>query len=699
MEFLKIWEILLRRKWIIISVFLAFFFIVVIGTHLLTPTYEAKAKLLVGTTDSLSLLLTSLDFPIPAPPDDYETDIALSTIRPILEELISSLKLKKRNGELIKYYELAKPSLINKILPKPSVEVDQYEDAAILEIVSNSPDPSEAANMSNKLAELYIKDRLERSAEEYKAARIFIEGKIQKIREEYYEALSDVKNFRIKEETVDLATETEKLIDKITSLKSNFEENEKAILGLENEIAKSREQLEKTEKFRKDSEEFALSDQVKDLKTKINDILISISGKSVDFRKDHPDYMQLEKQFETAKELIKSEAKLILDRERLSVDPIYEELSQRLVEGYIEREVAVGKRALIQRYLNEYQDELLKIPLKKDEESKLALALEVKKEMYKKVLDYLVHVDIGESMILSNIRLVEAATKPDKPNFPKKALNYVLGLFLGLFWGLGVGFFMEYIDNTIKSPEDLKHIKTITMLGTIPRSRLLKHLGIIANLDPTLPVIEAFKTIKNNIQYTSVDKPVKTILVTSSVEQEGKSSLATNLSITFAMEEKRVILVDFNLRRPSIHKFFNTPNERGITNVLGEGLNLKKAIVHTEVEGLYLLPSGPIPPDPSRLVESQRVKKDIIRALKERFDVVVIDSPPAMTINDAIVIGQVADGILFLIESGKATISMVENIKEHMEKASLNLIGVILNKFKAHGASFYQYYYDRYYKK
>ncbi|MFX0203978.1 MAG: GumC family protein, partial [Candidatus Hodarchaeota archaeon] len=474
MEFLKIWEILLRRKWIVISVFLTFFIAVVIGTHLVARTYKARAKLLVETSDSLSSLLTALGLEAlgggatDTSDEDYETDIALATIRPLLEELISSLDLRDRAGKVMEPDDLIEWSLINKIFPQPYLEVDQYEDAGMLEIIATSSNPSEASNMSNKLSDLYINDMLDRTREEYKAAKIFIEDQIQRVREEYYKSLAALRDFQIREKTVDLSLETQNLINKIATLNTNYEDNETKILELEKEAARVNEKLKEREKYRKESEEFTQSDQIKSLKTRLNELLVSISGKSIDFSREHPEYKQLEKEVDTAKSLIKKEAKVVFDSEKFSVDPIYDELSMKLIEGYIDREVNIAKRKILQQYIDEYQDELLKLPAKSIENSKLNLAISVNDEMYQNLLEYLTQVGIAESITLSNVRIVEPAATPDKPDFPKKSINYSVGLFLGLFWGLALAFFIEYIDNTIKSPDDIKHIKDLTLLGTIP---------------------------------------------------------------------------------------------------------------------------------------------------------------------------------------------------------------------------------------
>lgn len=710
MEFLKIWEVLSRRKKVFIIAFSVFFSSVAIGTNLITPSYKASAKLYINETSNiLPSILSSVGLKGISVREKgrsgslskeklYQTDIELVKIEPLLGKLISSLNLKGWRGKAMRPDKLVESGIMHKlkckILPRPYIKVDQYEDADMIEIVSYSSNSYEAANMSNKLAKLYIRDRLKSSRKMFRTARSFIESQIQKVKDEYYDSLSALNEFKIKEKTVDLGAETTNLLDKIASLKSNYEDNEKVILESIKKIERSKEKLKAVEKFRKESEQFSKSDSVISLQTKLNDLLVSLSQKSVDFTKEHPGYKQIEKQVETVRELIKNEAEKAFDSETISIDPGYDYLLKNTITAYIDHEVAVTKKGLIQTYLNEYQNELLKIPKKNAESSKLELALSVKKNMYQSLLEYLNQVGIMESINLSNIKLVQAASVPYKIYFPQKKLNYMIGLFLGLFWGLIVTFFFEYIDNTIKTPEDVKKIKSLSLLGTIPKSKYLQKLNTISNLVPDSAIIEAYRTIKNNIRYASVNKPTKTLLLTSSIDCEGKSCTASNISITYCMEDKRVLLVDLNLRKPSIHKFFNIPNNKGITNTLSEGLPLEDVIVHTGIKGLDLLLSGPIPVNPSKLVESQGIK-DSISKLRNLYDMIIIDTPSVIAVNDAITIGAVTDGVLYIVESGKTTFAMVEHVKELFAKAGLQTMGMVLNKFKPYEASYYRYYYNR----
>jgi len=574
MEFLQIWDIILRRKWIIITIFILFFAVISLGTNFITPSYEAKTLVLVEGSDSVDSLMKGLGLDTvsvgmsSSTGEEYETEIALATVRPLLAKLISQLYLKDRNGEIMKPDGLTAGSMKKRVLPEPHVEVEQYEDADILEIIARSPSASEAAIISNKLAELYIEDTLDRTREEFKAARIFIEAELKQIKDEYYKSLAEIKDFMIKEKAINLSSEIQQLIEKIGNLKTNNEDNEKEILTLERTQNVIKNQLKERKEFRKESEVFGKNDELIQLKSKLNDRLISISGKAGELRKTHPDYKQLEKEIEVARGLIKQETAVVFDNKRIAINPIYDDLSEKLVENHIDYTAAIAKRKLYQTYIDAYQNELLNIPIKYIENQKLEMELSVKRNAYENLLEYMLNVEVAESMTMSDIILIEPAEAPDKQDFPNKILNYILSIILGLFWGILSAFFREYIDNTIKNPGDLKSFKNLTNLGSIPETKEFMKERVISKLEATSLVAESIRTVRNSILYASVDKPLKTISITSSIDSEGKSSLAANIAILFSMEGRKVILTGADLRKPSLHRFFNIPDKKGLTNIL-----------------------------------------------------------------------------------------------------------------------------------
>lgn len=706
MEFLKLWEILLRRKWIILAVFVLFMSVVIVVTKSVRSVYKAEALVLIDSSDSLSSLLSALGLSTKgttattSTDDAYDTDIALTQIKPVLNDLIKTMNLKDRKGKAIKPDKLVTWNLMNTtIMPQPYINIDQYNDADMLTITAYSTDPVQAADMANRLANLTIQDRTNRTKAEYKAARLFIESKVSDIEREYDASLKELKNYKIKEKTVDISLETQNLLNKISSLKNEYEDNDKTIAELGNKVTEAESKLAKMDILRKESEELQQNQIITALKTKMNEFLLNISQKSIDITTEHPDYKELEKEVETVKNLMKTEANLVLNSERFGVDPVYDNLSKVFIDSYINKGAAIAKKKIMSVYLDSYQRDLLNIPAKYSELSRLDLALSVKKDVYKSLLEYMTQVEVAESMTLSNIKLVEPAEVPEKNevSFPKKTINVILGAFMGLFWGLAIAFFIEYIDNTLKTPDDLKHIKDLPLLGFIPQSKEMKKNLTIASLDVNSPMVEAYRTIKNSIRYASVDKPIKCLALSSLIPGEGKSSTASNLALNFCSDDKKVIIIDLDLRRPSLHKIFKVRNDKGITNLIAEGGSLDDVIVSTGIKGLDLLPSGPIPPTPSKLVESKKVAQ-IVNALKERYDIVIIDTPPFLAVNDAFAIAAVSDGLVYVIEAGRVTFSMVENAKTRFDQAGINLIGVVFNKLKIHSSGYYnyKYYYSHY---
>ncbi len=212
---------------------------------------------------------------------------------------------------------------------------------------------------------------------------------------------------------------------------------------------------------------------------------------------------------------------------------------------------------------------------------------------------------------------------------------------------------------------------------------------LITVADPRSPVSEAYRTLRTNIQFSSLDRPLHTILITSTRAEEGKSTTLANLAVTFAQGGHRTIAVDSDLRRPSLHKLFGVPNESGLTTLaLDESSEL--ALQPTAVANLRVLPSGPLPPNPSELLASQRMER-IVDALKAEADFVLFDCPPIVAVTDAAVLARRVDGVLLVVSSGRTKRDHAVRAKAQLEKVNANIIGVVLNNVKA-DKNLYQYY-------
>ncbi|AIS51904.1 capsular exopolysaccharide biosynthesis protein [Thermoanaerobacter kivui] len=211
--------------------------------------------------------------------------------------------------------------------------------------------------------------------------------------------------------------------------------------------------------------------------------------------------------------------------------------------------------------------------------------------------------------------------------------------------------------------------------------------------DPKSPFAEAFRALRTNLQFTSVDKKVKSILITSSLPNEGKSTVVKNLAYSVALTGSKVIVIDADLRNPTVHKLLYLPNSRGLTNLLiDEGDYEAYLNIDNSYSNLHILTSGPIPPNPAELLGSNKMKK-LLSNIQKDYDYVFIDSPPVVTVTDAVVLAPVVDGIILVIQAGKTEIEAVSRAKEILESVKANILGVVLNRVKESHKGYYYYYY------
>ena len=304
-------------------------------------------------------------------------------------------------------------------------------------------------------------------------------------------------------------------------------------------------------------------------------------------------------------------------------------------------------------------------------------------------------VKLAEAQATNNIVVAEPAAVPERPIRPRTRTNVMLALIVGALLGLGIAFLIEYFDDTIKTPDDVSRVAGLSTLGAIAR---LKESGgprqLIAWLSTKAPESEAYRTLRTNIQFSSVDKPIRSLLLTSSGPGEGKSTTTANLAVVLAQTGQRVIVVDTDLRRPVLHKVFSVPNNVGLTNALlaGENVMLAEYLQPTEIETLSVLTSGPIPPNPSELLGSHRMEH-LVSVLSQAADIVLFDSPPVLAVTDAVVMARRVDGVLLVVDAGHTREPALAQAAGELQKNGVNLLGVALNRLDTRRGGYYYYYY------
>ena len=274
------------------------------------------------------------------------------------------------------------------------------------------------------------------------------------------------------------------------------------------------------------------------------------------------------------------------------------------------------------------------------------------------------------------------------------AIAGVLGLMIAIFLAFYLSFWM--IQSECNDIEN--HLK-LSVIGTIPIIDKYES-QLISITNPKSPISEAFRTLRTNIKFSAIDKEIKTIVVTSSVPEEGKSLVSNNLASVISQANLRVLLVDCDLRKPKVHRNFKLSNHQGLTNILIGEKNLFEVVNRYEsLTNLHILTSGPIPPNPSEIIGSNRMK-EFLKMAREDYDIVILDSPPIGLVTDSAVLSTISDALIYVTAIGQTKIDMAKSAKELLDQVDANVIGAVLNKIPVDGRSYYQYsstLFDKYY--
>jgi len=360
------------------------------------------------------------------------------------------------------------------------------------------------------------------------------------------------------------------------------------------------------------------------------------------------------------------------------------------IEGKIEKEMALRDKAV--------------------EYTILKREVETSRALYESLMNRMLHSETVEGL-KSNVKIVDEAQVPKAPVRPKKRLNVILALFIGLFLGTGAALLFESMDLSIKSPEDIKNVLGLPFLGIVPLASneekttpdsplkgKISNPALKAFEDHFSNISEAYRSLRTSIIFSNPDAHKKTILITSTGPQEGKSTTATNLSIVMAQAGEKVVLIDADFRRPNLHNIFGISRSGGITEILSENKdNLSSYIHSTEVPNLDLLVCGSIPPNPSELLGSKKMEW-LINELSKIYDRIIIDTPPVLAATDAVVLASKVEVTLLVAKANHTHKNAALRAKELLNSVNAKITGMVLNMVQPdkRGGNYYYYYYYHY---
>jgi len=345
--------------------------------------------------------------------------------------------------------------------------------------------------------------------------------------------------------------------------------------------------------------------------------------------------------------------------------------------------------------------------------------VETNKQLYDGLLQRMKEAGVAAGLKSSNIRVVDAAEVPESPSSPNLRRNLALALMLGLMGGLGLAFFLNYLDNTVKTPEDAEELVGLPSLGLIPslqsarrrygylpatrkgkrkvQSEALMKQGVeLASLTAGSSLIaEAYRGLRTALLLSMPENPPRTILVTSAKADEGKTTTVCNTALSLAQTGKKVLILDCDMRRPKIRKIFSENGASGLSEYLTGQADFAEIVHESTIPNLYIAHSGTAPPNPGELLGSDRMQ-DAIKAARGIFDFIIIDTPPLMSVTDPLIVAPMTDGVILVTKGGKSPPEILRKAKKSLEFVRARILGVLFNNVDLHSAD-YHYYYHQYF--
>ncbi len=714
-------RILRKRKYTVFTFFLIVFALVVLYTYTTIPLYTATSRIMIEEGEKTPLL-TSYGY-IQYNPEFIQTQVQIIKSTPVAKKVVHQLNLVdtydsffEEIKDRITIGSMAKAvtdwgknlyatafRLIGVVqadyipeeqeaakddLPKDEriatvvtggINIEPMKESRIIDISYTSPNPELARQIVNAIVKAYIEKTLEMKMESSGYTIKWMTQKADEERARLRQSEAVLQEYMKAQNIVTMENRLAITPQKIGELNSQLTRAEtrrkelEAIYEKVKAVNGNYNAAESIDRIASDPAIQALRNRILEAEKQVNDYSKKYGPKHPVMKKALAELEMLQgkrkQEIERVVSIIKNEYELVRSTEK--------NLAELLAKTKSE---AIG--------LNE---KLIQFNLLKQE-------VETNRQMYEALVTKLKEQAVSEQAQSVKVWVVEEAKRPELPSKPRKSRNVMLGLVLGLFGGIGIAFFLEYLDNTVKYPDDVQERYGLPVLSTVPYVKNQKGQPEVLTLEePSGAFAESYKSIRAAVMLSGSGKPPKSLLITSMSPEDGKTTTAVNLAAVFAQAGKKTLLVDADMRKPRIHKIFKLENGAGLSSYLAGAAELKISPVES-IDNLFVLKAGPAPPNPSELLGSDRFRR-FLEDSGRVFDVMVFDSPPVLTVSDSLVLSKALDGTLIVARAGKVTFEIIEKGLSVLGNIQAPIIGFILNAILVRKGDYYYYhhYYHSYY--
>lgn len=688
-DLLAYWRILVKRRWTVLGAAGIVLVTALVGTLLMTPIYRASTSLQIDR-DTIRVVDVEGVQPMEGTGADFfQTQYELLKSRALAQRVASQLglaegdQLERLNppspwqalkglfsgdeGELTEAEVSAREAAATAYIMR-GLTVEPVRNSRLVRVHFDSPDPEFSQRAANAIAEAFIASNLERRFDSSSYAKTYLEDRLQELKLKLEDSERQLVAFAQQEQIVSSGEGSATL----------SEQNLGTLNAALAEASRERIRAEARWRQAQASTGTVLLGEIGE-----NSIIKSLQERRATLNAEYQDKLRLYKPAFPAMVQLKGQ-----------IDEVERQIGVEVgnIKSAIQAEflAAQEQERLLNEQMTGLKNEVLDLQSRSIQYNIFKREVDTNRQLYDGLLQRYKEVGVAGGVSTNNIAVVDRAQRGYKFK-PSLSRNLALGLLAGLMLGVLLALAFEYLDDTLKSPEDLEKQLGLSVLGVIP---LLKAPMTPAKAleDPRSAFAEAYRSVRTALQFATDSGVPRCLLVTSATPAEGKSTTALTLAKAFAQLGKRVLVIDGDLRNPSLHRALNKPNEAGLSNYLAGAAKATEVILATDIPGLMYMPTGPLPPNPAELLMGPKMVS-LVSIASEKFDQVIIDGPPVMGLADAPILANLAHGTLLVVEAGETRIGVGKNALKRLYAARAHVIGALLTKFSSKHAGGYGYGY------
>jgi succinoglycan biosynthesis transport protein ExoP len=698
-DLLEYWRILVKRRWTVLATIAMVIVIALVGSLMTTPIYRAVATVQIERNSVQAIQIGGVNDAdgYNAGNDFQSTQIGLLKSRALAERVVSQLGLLE-NGELDRIWpdspwtKLAtlfrgRPEAKKNVAAQSKADekaakdrlaaiTEKFEDGYSVEPVRNSqlvnikydsPDPEFSQRAANAIAEGFIASNLERRFDSTSYAKSYLEDRLQELKLKLEDSERKLVAFAQKEQIVSAGDESGASLSQqnLGSLNAAY-----AKAKADRIAAESRWKQASSLRGSGLQNSAGADPMIATLQTNRGTLMLEYQEKLRLYKPDYPVMQELKAQIDEVDKQIAAEEATMRSGIRA------------------EYQAALQQEQMLADQINSLKTEVLDLQSRSIQYNIYKREVDTNRQLYDGLLQRYKEIGVASGASANNISIIDRA-EPGYKFKPNLKLNMATALLVGILLGVLLALAFEYLDDTFKRPEDIEKLLGLAVLGAVP---LLKspQTPKTALADARSAFAESYRSLRTALQFSTDRGSPRSLLVTSAMPSEGKSTTALVLGQFYAQLGKRVLIVDCDLRNPSLHRSLGVDNGEGLSNYLAGSLKPTDLIRPTELEGLMYLPSGPLPPNPAELLMGSKMLS-LITVASEKFDLLILDGPPVMGLADAPILANLAQATLLVVQAGTTRVAVVKNALKRLNAARGHVVGGLLTRFQAQQAGGYGY--------